>query len=73
MNGEEEMSLRSQIVGALLVCSMVAVTGPVALAEEPAPPHHAMHHHHHNRHPGSRFRHHHRGPAHEFGKAHHEY
>lgn len=65
------MSLRSQVVGALVLC-VVAATGPVALAEEPAPPHHAVHHHHNNRHPGSRFRHHHRGPAHEFGKEHHE-
>jgi hypothetical protein len=60
------MSMRSLIVGAF-AASVVALTGPLALAEEPTTPHHTAYNHHDARHPYSRFRHHHRGPSHEFG------
>jgi len=63
------MSMRSLIVGAF-TASVVVLTGPLALAEEPATLHHSEHNQHDNRHPYSRFRHHHRGPSHEFGTHH---
>jgi hypothetical protein len=69
--------MRTLIVGAF-AASVVVLTGPLALAQEPATPHQReysrfRHHHHgppakmgthHNAttHPYSRFRHHHHGP-----------
>jgi hypothetical protein len=62
------MSMRSLIVAAF-AASMLALTGPLALAEEPSMPHkaayhpeHQAHHPHYARHPHGRLRHHHRGP-----------
>jgi hypothetical protein len=63
------MSMRTLIVGAF-AASVVMLTGPLALAEEPATHHHTAYNHHDNRHPHSRFRHHHHGPSPEL-RTHH--
>jgi hypothetical protein len=61
--------MRTLIVGAF-AASLVVLTGPLTLAEEPATPHHTSYNHHDNSHPYSRFRHHHHGPPPEL-RTHH--
>jgi hypothetical protein len=42
--------MRTLIAGAF-AASVVVLTGPLALAEEPGTPHHTTYNHHDNRHP----------------------
>jgi hypothetical protein len=60
--------MRTLIVGAF-AASLVVLTGPLTLAEEPATPHHTSYNHH-DSHPYSRFRRHHHGPPPEL-RTHH--